>query len=524
MLMLKKVITTLTAVAIMSSTFTAPILADKVKVDSTKAVIDNSLNLNAGNSWENIANYYAPYDSITFRTTQGAPVTLSINDDELVVDASNQASISLVLNIRDDNHVVVGSGSGNGYLAVAPNPVDENELYMVQLKITANGISQNYNQIALTRTSNGDLSFVTSTCYDFNVERCSELWTDEQSLQECLQPQNDAECDAPEVVAMANQLTANCTNDWEKAFAIYNFLVSDCAYDYVLLDDDHYGYQDDATALIRRKIMICEGFGNTFVALCRAAGVPAAISFGIGGSVDEFLLDDTYLRDEGPNHAWACVCLDNVWYHVDATWDNSNKFQGSSRETGHVIHGNPSYDWYLVPLEVFSMTHKICDADTIHGREETGSAGPNATYEITRDGTITIYGSGELSLPYGCNGFRRVVFDENCTITSIGEGCFHDCDIIESVVLPDTVTSIQDRAFSTCEDLEYIYLPDGLTSIGRSAFDTCDELAYVYVPDSCTNIDYWAFDLCPRSIISIPAGVDMDLEDYYQEPYMVIER
>jgi len=522
MLSVKKVVTALTAVTIMASAYAMPCAAARVEATKDLTVVDNGFNLNQGREWEDITNYYAPYDSISFVTTQGQPVVLSIEGNSLKVEAAS--NINVVLNVRDANHTSVGNSNGAGTQVVTPNPVRTNEVYMVQVKYTANGISQNFNQIALTKTAGGELTFVTSTCYDFNVERCSELWTDEQSLQECLQPQNDAECDAPEVIAMANELTAGCTTDWEKAFAIYNFLVSDCAYDFVSLDDDHYCYQDDAVSLIRRKVMICEGFGNTFTALCRAAGVAAAISFGIGRSVEEFLLDDTYLDDEGCNHAWACVCLDGVWYHVDATWDNSNKFQGNSRETGSIIHGNPSYDWFLVPLEVFSMTHKICDADTIHGREETGSAGTNATYEITRDGTITIYGSGELNLPYGCNGFRYVVFDESSNITSIGQRCFVDCDIIEQVILPDSVTTISNHAFATCEDLEYIYIPDGVTSIGTSAFDTCDELAYVYVPDSVTEFGTWAFDLCPRAIISVPGGSDLALNEYYCEPYMVIYR
>ncbi|MCQ2515603.1 MAG: leucine-rich repeat protein [Saccharofermentans sp.] len=522
MLAVKKLITAFTTVAIMTSAFAMPCSAARIEAIKSTTVIDNGFDLNQGREWEDITNYYASYDEITFRTIAGEPVVLSIDGDDLHVEAAS--NINVLLSVRDDSRNVVGTSNGNGSQTVTPNPVRVNEVYMVQVKYMSQGITSNYTEIALTKKANGELTFVTSTCYDFNVERCSEWWTDEQSLQECLMPQNDAECDAPTVIAKANELTAGCTNDWEKTFAIYNYLVSECAYDYVLLDDDHYGYQDDATALIRRQIMICEGFGNTFTALCRAAGVPAAVSFGIGGSVDEFLLSDTYIGDEGCNHAWACVCLDGVWYSVDATWDNSNKFQGSSRETGHIIHGNPSYDWYLVPLEVFSMTHKICDADTIHGRPETGSAGTNATYEITRDGTITIYGSGELVLPYGCNGFRTVVFDENCTITSIGQNCFNDCDIIERVILPDTVTTICNGAFVTCEDLEYVYIPDGVTSIGRSAFDTCDELAYVYVPDSCTDIDTWAFDLCPRAIISVPSGVDLQLDDYYCEPYMVIYR
>jgi len=248
------------------------------------------------------------------------------------------------------------------------------------------------------------------------------------------------------------------------------------------------------------------------------------VSFGIGADSVDLVMSDAYLTDEGPNHAWAVVCVDGVWYHMDPTWDCANSYTGEDHANGTVNEGTPSHNYFLLPLEVFSNTHKICDADTIHGRPETGSCGDHATYEITRDGTITISGSGTVQLPYGCNGFRTVVFADDCTIDTIGENCFVDCDIITQVILPDTVTTIEDYGFNTCEDLEYIYLPDGLRNIGSCAFDYCDELAYVYVPDTVSSIGTWAFDDCPRAIISIPSGLDLQESEYYIAPYRIIER
>ena len=513
----KNLTATVITAAIMVNGFGAPVLA------AAKDSFIENLNPAYDPSALNIEDYYADYDSITFRSKNGGTTTLSLSGTQITVNTN--CGSGMRINVMDSRRAIVSTGAGDSsFVLETGDNLEANKVYFAMFLVTADGIQNKYEDIALTRKADGNLTFVKSTCYDFNVERCSELWTDQQSLEECLCPQNDADSTDPQIVATAEQLTAGLNSDWEKAYAIYNYMVSEFAYDYVQVDDQSYIYQDSATYLIRRKIAICEGLGNTFTALCRAAGVPAAVSFGIGAEASELVMSDEYIDEEGCNHAWAVVCIDGQWYHVDPTWDCGNAYTGDSHNTGTLSTSDPSYNWYLLPLELFSNTHKICDADTIHGRPETGSCGDHATYEITRDGTITISGSGTLELPYGCNGFRTVVFADDCTIDTIGEACFSDCDIIETVVLPDTVTKIDDYAFNTCEDLEYIYLPDGLQSIGYCAFDYCDELAYVYVPDTVTDIGDWAFDDCPRMIISLPHGMNLDLDSYYVEPYRVVDR
>lgn len=519
---MRRIASVVTAAAVIASFMAAPVAAATVPAGEKEA-LEYDLNPSAGRTTLAIENYYADYTSINFVSRYGSPIVLSVSGGDLCVDST--VATGMRINVANDRFSIVTTGAGDGSFSFnVADSMETNSVYYLQFILTADGIQQSYEDIAITKKPDGSVCFVKSMCYDFNVERCSELLTDAQSLDECLQPQNDAECDSPVVVGTAERITQGCRNDWEKVYAIYEFLVTEFAYDYVQIQDSYTGYQDDASTLIMRKIAICEGLGNTFTALCRAAGVPAAISFGIGADVENLVLSSDYEGDENCNHAWACVCLDGTWYHVDPTWDCANAYRGSEYDSGTWTSGNASYDWYLVPLEAFSMTHKICDADTIHGRPETGSCGTSATYEITRDGTITISGSGTLQLPYGCNGFRNVVFADDCTIDTIGVECFADCDIITSVVLPDTVTVIDDYAFNTCEDLEYIYMPEGLQSIGSSAFDYCDELAYVYVPDSVTDVGHWAFDDCPRAIVSIPHGLDLEDGDYYIPPYRIIER
>ena len=487
---------------------------------STFGVIDKDV-VNAASS---VSDLYADYTSVDFVSKNGGQIQFYVSGGNIGVNTDCASNIEILI-VTESNSMVGDALTADGSAEFdVSGIVNTDTIYYVVFYYTAEGIDYKQWDIYITKDGSGNIRLVKSQFYEFNVDRCSELWTDAQSLEECLQPQNDVNCDDPAVIAKAQAITAGCTTDWEKSFNIYQYIVTEFSYDYVQIEDNSVVYQDDAAALLRRKIAVCEGFGNTFVSLCRAVGVPAAVSFGIGTTADDAIHGNTIVDDEGPNHAWACVCLGGKWYHVDPTWDMTNAYEGNAYNDGEITWGDETYDYYLLPLEIFSMTHKICDADTIHGIESSGSCGASATYTISRDAVLTVSGSGEMVLPYGVNGFRSVVFEEGSTITAIGEECFVDCDALEQVILPDTVTRIEDKAFVTCEDLRYVYLPEGLQHIGSSAFDYCDELSYIYVPDSVTSIDSYAFDDCPWLIVSVPSRYTNLTDGYYVEPYEVIVR
>ncbi len=400
---------------------------------------------------------------------------------------------------------------------------EEDTLYYVSVRYTLDGTdfdsANNY-----VFMEDGKLNFYKSLVYDFNVDRCSELLTDDESLKEDLMPQNDIECDSPILKSYSDEICEGATDDWNKVFKIYTYITRVMSYDDVQVSDSSVVYQDGCVCLLRRGVAICEGFGNVFTALCRAQGIPATVEFGIGMVDYDEITDESIETNESPDHAWAAVCLGNKWFFVDPTFDIGSYYEGDSWDSGHVEYSTPGYNYYLLPLEAFSYDHKICDADTVHGIEESGSCGDYATYDISRDGTLTIHGRGEIKLPYGCNGFSKVVFASDSDITAIGEECFSDCDLITSVVIPDTVTEIDNSAFNTCEDLEYVYLPEGLTTISKQAFDYCDELAYVRVPDSVTDLGQWAFDDCPRLYISVPSSLDGFDSNYDIEPMHIEQR
>ena len=463
----------------------------------------------------------ADFTSYDITTYKGDKITLGVDGKEVYFETDISAGIVLGLmdaedfSLIDSTPAMTGSGSYD-----FTDDMEEDVLYMIDVYYTLDGTTFDcYSNYVILY--DGEVEFFKTPNYDYNLKTTSELWTDAQSLQECLKPQNDIECDDPIIKSYSDDICAGCADDWEKVYKIYTYITRQMSYDDVQIEDDITVYQDGAKCLMRRGIAICEGFSNLFVALCRAQGIPAVVQFGVGASTFEDLIDKEELDSIDSDHAWAGVYLGDQWYYLDPTFDIGSYYVGDSWDDGYVEQAYPGYAFYLLSLESISFDHKILDADTMHGIEETGSCGDNATYEISRDGTLTIYGSGEIKLPEGCNCFNKVVFDPDSNITAIGEECFIDCDLITIVVLPNTVQTIGKSAFYTCEDLEYVYIPEGVTSIGQTAFDFCDELAYIRVPDSCTDIGNWAFDDCARLYISVPAKFDDLADDYYVQPMYI---
>ena len=88
------------------------------------------------------------------------------------------------------------------------------------------------------------------------------------------------------------------------------------------------------------KFATCEGYAESFKALCDLAGIPCIIVRGksIG------------LSNEEVNHMWNyCLMEDDKWYAVDVTWDDP---------------GYPSYDFFLVGSKTVVMTNDRTFAHT----------------------------------------------------------------------------------------------------------------------------------------------------------------
>ena len=155
---------------------------------------------------------------------------------------------------------------------------------------------------------------------------------------------------------------------------------------------------------------------------------------------------------------------------------------------------------------------------------DSGSCGKNATWELYKDGTLYIKGTGAMTdydfdyntetkvtitnVPWYAthlSSIKKIVIESG--ITYVGAYSFMDCDAVTEVELPDTLTTIGENAFWLCNELKTIKIPSSVTEIGKWAFGGCLELTEVELPEGLKTIGYEAFDSCGIKTVTIPGSV-----------------
>lgn len=148
------------------------------------------------------------------------------------------------------------------------------------------------------------LSF--NTRYVINSSLIADYNRSSDIYKKYTQPEELVESDNSEIVSRAQNLTKNASNIQEKASSIYNFVIKHMNY---ASQDDEKG----ALWALENGAGDCSEYSYLYVALCRAAGIPARIQAGFAFHYNEEMLED--------GHMWAEYYLENYgWIPVDATW------------------------------------------------------------------------------------------------------------------------------------------------------------------------------------------------------------
>src|ERR1700723_4700696 len=135
------------------------------------------------------------------------------------------------------------------------------------------------------------------------------------------------DADHPLVVALAEKLTHGGESDVERIRGIYLY-VRDLRYD--VLESFRYlaAGQRSASAVLEHGVAFCMGKASSFVALSRAAGVPARVAFQTLESPEkEFLSPDVRALWGGkrgrplPWHSLGEAFLNGRWVKLGATID-----------------------------------------------------------------------------------------------------------------------------------------------------------------------------------------------------------
>ena len=95
-------------------------------------------------------------------------------------------------------------------------------------------------------------------------------------------------------------------SDYEKVAAIYDYVCSNISYDYTSPDTYEYKYTTYA-ALIDHS-SVCQGYASSLYRLINEAGISCHI------------ISSQYEL----NHSWNAVCIDGLYYYMDATRDAGN--------------------------------------------------------------------------------------------------------------------------------------------------------------------------------------------------------
>ncbi len=143
-------------------------------------------------------------------------------------------------------------------------------------------------------------------------------------IRRYLEPTRFIDSDHAHVIAAARRLTEGCRSEREKLERIYYF-VRDLPYDILASFRYLAEGKNRASDVLRAGHAFCMGKAGSFVALCRASGIPARVGFQRLHCPDKPFMSDEVRRLWGdrtlPWHSLGEAYLDGKWLKLDATID-----------------------------------------------------------------------------------------------------------------------------------------------------------------------------------------------------------
>ena len=118
------------------------------------------------------------------------------------------------------------------------------------------------------------------------------------------------------VIEEAVALTDSTMTDFEKEVILTDYITDNCTYTPLsddMLESTAYG------ALVKHQAM-CDGYAYAAKALLTAAHIDTAVVFGTANDTE---------------HVWNIVKIDSAYYHIDVTWNDSDK----AKDKGVHFHG-----------------------------------------------------------------------------------------------------------------------------------------------------------------------------------------
>lgn len=106
----------------------------------------------------------------------------------------------------------------------------------------------------------------------------------------------------PIVDSILESLSLDGKNDYQKVFAIYQYLCDNVKY------GGNGNLKYTAYSALKNKLALCQGYSAAFYRLCLAAGV-----------------DNRFIKSTEMGHAWNIVRMGGLYFELDSTWDAGEK-------------------------------------------------------------------------------------------------------------------------------------------------------------------------------------------------------
>lgn len=209
-----------------------------------------------------------------------------------------------------------------------------------------------YNYLYLVKDENGSWSIKQSPVYAHN----RELYAADKAMKEALKDTPAIESDNKEIAALADKITLDASDDYERLRMIHDWVC-----DYIRYDVDSLNSTStvpySASEVLKNRSAVCLGFSTLTAALCRSAGIPCNVvsGYALGVGIDTEWTTETINTSE-QNHAWNEAYVDGRWVIMDTTWDCPNKI-----ENGKLVTGDISHIYFDANIDFFSANHKIIE-------------------------------------------------------------------------------------------------------------------------------------------------------------------
>jgi len=176
--------------------------------------------------------------------------------------------------------------------------------------------------------------------YRIETGRWSVTSTVEEELRWRV-PSRGVESDAPEIIALAEEITRGLTTPVEKARAIHDWVARNVAYDVEKARTRAFAWGDGALKTLDTRTGVCQDYAYLTAALLRAVGIKARVAIGMGKS-GFFWID----------HAWTEAWVGDRWLVMDTTWD-------AGYLDGDQFHWRFSTQYFDPDPETFTLDHSL---------------------------------------------------------------------------------------------------------------------------------------------------------------------